>query len=57
MHLNANKLSFITIISSLVMFGIFPSSFSGDNNPNLSHKSSEFSEKKMIFNPHASIAL
>ena len=57
MHLYAINLSIITIISSLVMFEPIPSFFRGNGKANLSHKSSKFSERKMIFNQDASVAL
>ena len=39
------------------MFELIPSFFRGNGKANLSHKSSKFSERKMIFNQDASVAL
>ena len=41
---------------SLNVFELFPVRFSCSNNINLSHNSLGLSEKKLVFNPDASIA-
>ena len=39
------------------MFELFPARLSGSDNFNIPHNSKGFSDKKMVFNPDASIAL
>ena len=56
-HLYSDKLSNIETVCSIIKTELFPACFSSNNNFMLSHISLGFSERKLVYNPVASIAL